>query len=100
MDAATIEAPVEEQPASRWRPDASGVAAWLLGLALVVYISLKGGGYDSIVRNQIGIAVWSILIGGTLVGALPLRRPGLLAWVALGLLGAYVLWTALSFSWT
>src|SRR4051812_5705627 len=100
MDVAAIQPPVEERPAPRWQPDASGVAAWLLGLALVVYLSLKGGGYDSIVRNQIGIAIWWIVIGGTLVGALPLRRPGRVAWVALGLLGAYVVWTALSFSWT
>src|SRR4051794_12866380 len=100
MDAAAIQPPVEERPAPRWQPDAPGVAAWLLGLALVVYLSLKGGGYDSIVRNQIGIAIWWIVIGGTLVGALPLRRPGRGAWGALGLLGAYVVWTALSFSWT
>lgn len=66
----------------------------------MLYLSLEGGGYDSIARNQLGLLVWTALGLGVLVGALPVRRPGRTAWVALGLLAAYVGWTALSFTWT
>ena len=61
---------------------------------------LKGGGYDPLVHDQVGIAVWWILLAGVLVGALPRRRFGPLAWAAAGLLAAFVAWTALSLVWT
>jgi hypothetical protein len=73
---------------------------WLLCFGLVAYLGLEGGGYDPLVNNQIGIAVWWILLAGVLVGALPRRRPGRLAWAALGLFAAFVAWTALSLGWT
>ena len=82
------------------RIDWNGVATWLLGFGLVAYLGLKGGGYDPLVHDQVGIAVWWVLLATVLVGALPRRRPGVLAWAALGLLVAFVAWTALSLGWT
>ena len=82
------------------RVDWGAVAAWLLPFGLIAYLGLEGGGYDPIVHDQVGIAVWWIVLAGTLVGALPRRRPPGLAWAALGLLAAFVLWTALSLTWT
>jgi hypothetical protein len=82
------------------RVDWSAVAVWLLGFGLVAYLGLKGGGYDPLVHDQAGIAVWWILFATMLVGALPRRSPGALAWAGLGLLAAFVAWTALSLSWT
>ena len=73
---------------------------WLLGFGLVAYLGLKGGGYDPLVHDQVGIAVWWVLLATVAVGALPRRRLGLLAWTALGLLAAFVAWTALSLTWT
>lgn len=75
-------------------------ASWLLGFGLVVYLSLNGGGFDPLTRSQLGIAIWWIILVGVLVGALPLRRPGVLSLIALGLLGAFVAWTAFSLLWT
>jgi hypothetical protein len=80
--------------------DWTAVATWLLGFTLVAYLGLKGGGYDPLVNEQVGIAVWWILLATVLVGVLPRRRPGPLAWAGLGLLAAFVAWTALSLSWT
>jgi hypothetical protein len=77
-------------------------AAWtvLLCFGLVVYLGLKGGGFDPLVHDRVGIAVWWILLAGALAGAFPRHPPGPLAWVALGLLSAFVLWTALGLGWT
>jgi hypothetical protein len=71
-----------------------------LAFGLVVYLGLAGGGYDPLVHNQVGIAVWWIVLCGVVVGALPQRRPEPLAWVALGLFAAFAVWTALSLGWT
>jgi hypothetical protein len=80
--------------------DFQAVAVWLLGFLLVVYLGLNGGGYEPVVRDQIGIAVWWGVLLGLAVGALPLRTPRRNAWVALGALGAYVAWVALSATWS
>lgn len=56
-----------------------GVAVWLLGFSLIVYLGLEGGGFDPLVHEPVGIAVWWVLLAGVLVGALPRRRPGPLA---------------------
>jgi tetratricopeptide (TPR) repeat protein len=80
--------------------DFQAVAIWLLGFVLVVYLALNGGGYDPVIRNQLGIAVWWGVLLGLAIGALPLNRLRYGSWVALGLLAAYVGWVALSCIWT
>ena len=87
-------------PTPLGRVDWSSVAAWLLAFSLVAYLGLKGGGYDPLVHDQVGIAVWWIALAAVSVGALPRRRLAPVAWLGLGLLAAFVLWTALSLSWT
>lgn len=98
MDAASMRrgAPGEYFAKVDW----GATAAWLFGFGTVVYLGLKGGGYDPLVHDQVGIAVWWVLLAGALVGALPRRRLGPLAWAALGLLAGFVAWTALSLTWT
>jgi O-Antigen ligase len=80
--------------------DPQGVAVWLLGFGLVVYLALEGGGYDPIVRDQLGIAIWWGVMLGLAIGALPLNRLRRGSWVALVLLAGYVGWVALSLIWT
>ena len=76
------------------------LGTWTLAYLLVLYLGLKGGGYDVIPRGEIGIAAWWLLAGGVIVGALPLSRVGLPAWIGVGLLSAFLLWTALGISWS
>ncbi|MGH3427196.1 MAG: O-antigen ligase family protein, partial [Mycobacteriales bacterium] len=90
----------ESRPGPAGRIDWGAGWTWLLCFGLIAYLGLKGGGYDPLVHDQVGIAVWWVLLTGTMVGALPNRRPGTLALIAAGLLTAFVFWTALSLTWT
>jgi O-Antigen ligase len=78
----------------------AAVATWLGCFGLIVYLGLEGGGYDPLVHDRIGIAVWWIALAGVLIGALPRRRLGTLAWVALALLALFAAWTALGLGWS
>jgi hypothetical protein len=89
-------APVEWARGADW----GRVATWLLCFGLVAYLGLEGGGYDPLVHDQVGIAVWWALLATVLVGALPRCRPTPLALGALGLFLAFTVWTALSLGWT
>jgi hypothetical protein len=82
------------------RIDWKGVSTWLLGFVLIVYLSLKGGGYDPFVRNQLGIIAWWGVLLGLAVGAIPLNKLRYGSWLALSLLAAYVIWVAISCAWT
>jgi O-antigen ligase len=99
MDAASMRRWTALQECAR-RADWGAVATWLLCFGLVAYLGAKGGGYDPLIHDQVGIAVWWIVLAGVAVGALPRRRPPALAWVALGLLTVFVVWTWLSLGWT
>ena len=96
----TSTSPRLSPPDGARRVDWGAVSTWLLGFVLIVYLGLKGGGYDPLVHDQVGIAVWWVLLAAVAVGALPQRRLGTFAWCALGLLAAFVAWTALSLNWT
>jgi hypothetical protein len=76
------------------------ISTWLLGFGLTVYLGLKGGGFDPLVSDKVGIVVWWIVLAGLLAGAFPRRRLGRVGWTALGLMGAFLGWTALSLAWT
>lgn len=81
------------------RVDPSAFAAWTLAFSLVTYLALSNGGYDTIVRSQVGVAVWWIVLIGALSGILPARF-GRAGWAAVGLLGAFALWTGLATGWS
>jgi tetratricopeptide (TPR) repeat protein len=82
------------------RIDVHGASVWLLTFAIVLYLALNGGGYDSVVRNQVGIAVWWGVLVTALLGLLPVGRIGLMARVSVLLLGAFVVWTGVAASWS
>src|SRR5215218_10208201 len=71
------------------------LAGWLLPFALVLYLALKGGGYDEVIRGEVGIAVWWVVLLGALVGVLPAARIRGIGWVGPGVLIAFGVWTAI-----
>ncbi len=81
------------------RLDPPAAAAWTLAFALVAYLALSNGGYDTVVRSQAGIAVWWVVLLGALAGILPARL-GRASWVAIGLLAAFAVWTGLAATWS
>jgi hypothetical protein len=73
---------------------------WLAAAGLIVYLSLRAGGYDPIPRDEVGIVVWWALLLGGAVGALSALRIGLAARWGLFAFLALIAWTALSLGWT
>jgi hypothetical protein len=82
------------------RTDLGAIGAWLLPVVLIVYLALNNGGYDTIERSEVGIAVWWIVAVGTAVGILPVAGGTRTGKVLLALLAAFAGWTALSLGWT
>ena len=93
-------------PSVAWRPGSlrrispDAVRAWALAGTVVLYLSVDGGGYDLIVRSQVAIIVWWIVLIGAAWGLLPVTRLTRTAWLALALFGAFVAWTALAATWS
>lgn len=83
-------------PAVRLAP----VGHWLSAFAVVVYLGLKGGGFDPIVQGELGVAAWWAVIVGSLAGVLPLARLGKRGWIGLALLGGYLLWMFIAIGWS
>lgn len=67
---------------------------------LVLYLAIRGGGYSPIVRGEIGIAVWWIVLLGIAVGALPVARLSRAGWALLALLAAVCAWTGAGIIWS
>jgi O-antigen ligase/polysaccharide polymerase Wzy-like membrane protein len=82
------------------RENPVGPAIWLGTSVLIVYLSLRAGGYDPIPRDQVGILVWWGLLVGVAVGALSIAQIGIPARVTVALFAGLVAWTALALSWT
>ncbi|HEY8467444.1 MAG TPA: O-antigen ligase family protein [Solirubrobacterales bacterium] len=79
---------------------AQAVAGYALPFLAVFYLAMKGGGYDAIVHEEIGVLAWWLVLLGAAVGALPVTRVTRAGWIALGLLAALALWTGFGFLWT
>jgi hypothetical protein len=82
------------------RIDTPALGAWTLGFAVIGYLALKGGGYDIVVRSQVGIGVWWIVLLGVAVGVLPQVRTSRAGAAAVGLLTAFAAFSALSALWS
>jgi O-antigen ligase len=86
-------------PGSLRRLDFPALSAWLLPAVLVSYLGIQGGGFDTVVNSQVGIAAWWVLLLIVALGLAPLRF-GRAGWITLGLLVAFAAWTTASLAWT
>jgi hypothetical protein len=75
-------------------------AAWLFAAALTIYLGLSGGGYDLVVRSELGFVIWWLVLLGVLIGILPRARIERTGWLALGLLTAFLLWSWIGLAWS
>ena len=96
---------VAGRPATGWLAGArTELAPWAATVALpfvlILYLALQGGGYDAVIRSEVGVAVWWLVLLGAVVGVLPrtkLTRP---AWIGLGLFVAFATWAAVAITWS
>ena len=82
------------------RIDLPAAGAWLLTFAPVLYLAVRSGGYDAVVRGEVATALWWLLAAGALVGLLPAVRPGRAALALLGTFALFTAWTALGIAWS
>jgi O-antigen ligase len=99
MERALTRPPGTRALSARWSSDLGSVAAWLLPVALVSYLGMRSGGYDSLISDQVAIALWWIIFLALAAGLVRLRL-STPARIGLGLLAAYGAWTAMSLIWT
>src|SRR3954454_4661814 len=80
--------------------DVGRVLSFCIPAGVLVYISLKRGGYDVVVFSQVGVVVWWFLLVAAVSGALVALRMGRAGWIGSALLAGFAVWTALAWSWS
>lgn len=74
--------------------------AWGFAVLLSVYLGLSGGGYDIVVRSEIGLVIWWFVLLGVLFGALPHARVPRAGWIATLLLAGFLVWSWIGLAWS
>ncbi len=82
------------------RIERRALSIWALVGAIVLYLALDGGGYDLVVRNQVGLVVWWLILVGAALGVLPAVRLSRSGWAAVAVLVGFVVWTGLATTWS
>lgn len=81
-------------------PEPGAAARFLVPFAVVVYLGMESGGFDTLVRGQVGIAAWWIALLGLIAGINPAVRIGRTGWIATTLLAGFVVWTITALAWS
>jgi hypothetical protein len=87
-------------PTAYVRANGRAIFGFTLPFALILYLALRGGGYDPIVRGEVGLAVWAVVLVGAAVGALSTAGWTRAAWALAALFGAFALWTGVAVIWS
>ena len=81
-----------------WLPSLVGFGIPFL---LVFTLALGDGGYDLVLRSQVGLIVWWVLLLGLSVGLLPFQRVSRVGWIAMGIFAGLIAITAIAtLTWT
>ncbi len=86
----------------RWEllEDRADLAAWAVPVVLIVYLALSSGGYDPLARDEVGVAVWWLVLIGTALNVLPVAGGSRAGRLMLVLAIGFAAWTALAMIWT
>jgi O-antigen ligase len=76
------------------------LVGFALAFGLTVFLALDGGGFDVVVRDEVGIVVWAAIAFGFVTGIFPRGHLSTGAWVALGGMGVLTGLTAVAHAWT
>lgn len=79
--------------------DLGALCGWLLPVALIGYLGVRQGGYDTVISSQVAIAAWWVILL-LLAFGLVRARLGRAGSIGIGLLAGYAAWTTLSLAWT
>jgi hypothetical protein len=74
--------------------------AFCVAAGLLTWLALSGAGYDLVLRQEVGLAVWALIAVGFALGALPRCRPERATIVPLLCGLGLILWMLLSLTWT
>ena len=86
--------PVSSASARALAIRAGNGAVWLGSFLLVLYLALKNGGFDVVERSEVGVAVWWIVVVGTVVGAFAPGGESRTGRILLVVLALFAGWTA------
>jgi hypothetical protein len=82
------------------RLDAAEILGFLLPFSIVLYLAMRGGGYDPIVRGEFGVVVWWAVLLGAISGVVCIGGWNRAVWTVVGLFGAFVVWTGVDIIWS
>lgn len=85
------------RPLRSWGPALAGFG---VPFVLILYLSLREGGYEQVARSEMGVVIWLVVLLGSIAGLLPLARLSRTAWIGIGLFVALAIWTGVAAIWS
>ena len=102
------QARTREAPATGVRPGreasfqggAGPAVAFVVAAGIVLLYAFRGGSYDVVVRQEVGLGIWWVLALGFALGVLPRSPSPLFRLLPLAAIAALGLWIAIGLAWT
>jgi O-antigen ligase len=82
------------------RLDGAAIFGFLLPFSIVLYLAMRGGGFDEIVRGEFGVFIWWVVLLGSAVGVLSTAGWSRAPWTLLALFAAFTVWTGVAIIWS
>lgn len=68
--------------------------------ALIAYLGFRGGGYEVVVRSEVGLLIWLVIAALGVTGVIPLSTQGRTGRLLLAVFAAFTVWTGLAVIWS